>query len=111
MLKAENLTLYVNDNGERKGLLNDISFQVEDGEMLVITGPNGGGKSTLAKALMGIEKTESGRIILNGEDITEYDINPSCKGRNWNMHSSSHRDLRGCRYRNFFRLQQGRNYL
>ena len=75
MLKAENLTLYVKDNGERKGLLNDISFQVEDGEMLVITGPNGGGKSTLAKALMGIEKTESGRIVLNGEDITEYDIN------------------------------------
>lgn len=79
MLKAENLTLYVNDNGERKCLLNDISFQVEDGEMLVITGPNGGGKSTLAKALMGIEKTESGRIVLNGEDITEYDINHRAK--------------------------------
>lgn len=79
MLKAENLTLYVNDNGERKCLLNDISFQVEDGEMLVITGPNGGGKSTLAKALMGIEKMESGRIVLNGEDITEYDINHRAK--------------------------------
>ena len=79
MLKTENLTLYVNDNGERKCLLNDISFQVEDGEMLVITGPNGGGKSTLAKALMGIEKIESGRIVLNGEDITEYDINHRAK--------------------------------
>ena len=79
VLKAENLTLYVNDNGERKCLLNDISFQVEDGEMLVITGPNGGGKSTLAKALMGIEKIESGRIVLNGEDITEYDINHRAK--------------------------------
>lgn len=79
MLKTENLTLYVNDNGERKCLLNDISFQVEDGEMLVITGPNGGGKSTLAKALMGIEKMESGRIVLNGEDITEYDINHRAK--------------------------------
>ena len=44
MLKAENLTLYVNDNGSRKCLLNDISFHVDDGEMLVITGPNGGGK-------------------------------------------------------------------
>ena len=75
MLKAENLTLYVNDNGERKYLLNDISFQVEEGEMLVITGPNGGGKSTLAKALMGIEKTESGRIFLNDTDITDFDIN------------------------------------
>lgn len=52
-----------------------ISFQVDDGEMLVITGPNGGGKSTLAKTLMGIETPESGKIILNGEDITGYDIN------------------------------------
>ena len=49
MLKAENLSLYVDDEGEEKCLLNDISFQVDDGEMLVITGPNGGGKSTLAK--------------------------------------------------------------
>ncbi len=43
--------------------------------MLVITGPNGGGKSTLAKVLIGIEKAESGKIFLNGEDITDYDIN------------------------------------
>ena len=49
MLKAENLSLYVDDEGEEKCLLNDISFQVDDGEMLVITGPNGGGKSTLPK--------------------------------------------------------------
>ena len=61
MLKAENLTLYVNDNGSRKCLLNDISFHVDDGEMLVITGPNGGGKSTLAKTLIGIEKADSGK--------------------------------------------------
>ena len=75
MLKAENLVLYVDENGSRKCLLDHISFQVEDGEMLVITGPNGGGKSTLAKTLMGIETPESGKIILNGEDITGYDIN------------------------------------
>ena len=75
MLKAENLVLYVDENGSRKCLLDHISFQVDDGEMLVITGPNGGGKSTLAKTLMGIETPESGKIILNGEDITGYDIN------------------------------------
>jgi len=51
VLKAENLTLNVDDEGGKKCLLNNISFQVEDGEMLVITGPNGGGKSTLAKDL------------------------------------------------------------
>ena len=49
MLKAENLVLHVEDNGTKKCLLDHISFQVDDGEMLVITGPNGGGKSTLAK--------------------------------------------------------------
>ena len=47
--------------------------------MLVITGPNGGGKSTLAKVLMGIEKAESGKIILDGEDITDYDIDERAK--------------------------------
>lgn len=75
MLKAENLVLHVEDNGTKKCLLDRISFQVDDGEMLVITGPNGGGKSTLAKVLIGIEKAESGKIFLNGEDITDYDIN------------------------------------
>ena len=63
------------DNGAKKCLLDHISFQVDDGEMLVITGPNGGGKSTLAKVLIGIEKAESGKIFLNGEDITDFDIN------------------------------------
>ena len=60
---------------EKKCLLNNISFQVEDGEMLVITGPNGGGKSTLAKTLIGIQTPDSGKIILDGQDITELDIN------------------------------------
>ena len=75
MLKAETLTLYVNDDGGRKCLLNNISFQVADGEMLVITGPNGGGKSTLAKTLMGIMIPDNGKIILDGQDITAFDIN------------------------------------
>ena len=71
VLNVENLTLSVNDGDGRKSLLNNISFHVDDGEMLVITGPNGGGKSTLAKALMGIERADGGKIELNGEDITE----------------------------------------
>ena len=75
MLKAENLTLNVDDEGGKKCLLKDISFQVDDGEMLVITGPNGGGKSTLAKTLIGIQTPDSGKIILDGEDITDFDIN------------------------------------
>ena len=46
-------------------IVKDISFTVENGEMLVITGPNGGGKSSLAKVLMGIENADSGQIILS----------------------------------------------
>ena len=50
MLKVENLTFEVNEEGQKRCLVNHISFEVQDGEMLVIIGPNGGGKSTpLAK--------------------------------------------------------------
>ena len=55
MLKVENLSFSVNEKGAELNILSDISFDVKKGEMLVITGPNGGGKSTLAKVLMGIE--------------------------------------------------------
>ena len=75
MLDVKNLTFKVNENGIERSIVKNISFQVDDGEMLVITGPNGGGKSSLAKVLMGIEEADSGQIILDGEDITSYDIN------------------------------------
>lgn len=75
MLEVKNLTFKVNDNGIERSIVNDVSFEVADGEMLVITGPNGGGKSTLAKVLMGIEEATSGQIILDGEDISGYDMN------------------------------------
>ena len=44
MLKVDNLTFEVNEEGRKRCLVNHISFEVKDGEMLVITGPNGGGK-------------------------------------------------------------------
>lgn len=81
MLEVKNLTFTVNENGIERSIVENISFQVEDGEMLVITGPNGGGKSTLAKVLMGIEEADGGQIVLDGEDITGYDINHrACAG-------------------------------
>ena len=79
MLKVENLSFSVNENGTEQNILSDVSFDVKKGEMLVITGPNGGGKSTLAKVLMGIEKAASGRILLDGEDITNYEIDERAK--------------------------------
>ncbi len=74
MLKVDNLTFEVNEEGRKRCLVNHVSFQVADGEMLVITGPNGGGKSTLAKVLAGIEKADEGRIFLDEENISGYDI-------------------------------------
>ena len=61
MLEVKNLTFKVNENGIERSIVKDISFQVGEGEMLVITGPNGGGKSSLAKVLMGIEEAHDGR--------------------------------------------------
>lgn len=79
MLEVKGLTFKVNENGVERSIVKDISFTVENGEMLVITGPNGGGKSSLAKVLMGIEQADSGQIILDGEDITACDIDHRAK--------------------------------
>ena len=73
-VKVDNLTFEVNEEGRKRCLVNHISFEVKDGEMLVITGPNGGGKSTLAKVLAGIEDANGGEIFLDEENITGYDI-------------------------------------
>ncbi len=74
MLELVNLSFKVNDDGTNKEILNNVSLTLEDGKFLVITGPNGGGKSTLAKLIMGIEKPTSGKILWNGTDITDMSI-------------------------------------
>lgn len=61
------------DGGELE-IIDKISLQIESGKFIVVTGPNGGGKSTLAKLIMGIEKPTSGQILFNGKDITELPI-------------------------------------
>ena len=65
MLQVEHLSYDVLEEGKQSEILNDVSFTVNDGEMLVITGPNGGGKSTLAKLLMGINKPSSDRLCFS----------------------------------------------
>ncbi len=57
-----------------KQILDHVNFKIDDKRFVVITGPNGGGKSTIAKMIMGIEKPDSGKIIFNGEDITDKSI-------------------------------------
>jgi Fe-S cluster assembly ATP-binding protein len=74
MLEIKNLYFQVDDEGQDKEIIRDISLTIPDGKLVVITGPNGGGKSTLARLIAGIEKPDSGRIYFNGEDITDLSI-------------------------------------
>lgn len=79
MLELQHISWGVNDDGQQKDIITDVSLTVEDGKFLVITGPNGGGKSTLAKLIMGIDKPKSGKILWNGEDITDLSITERAK--------------------------------
>ncbi|MDL2253179.1 ATP-binding cassette domain-containing protein [Ruminococcaceae bacterium OttesenSCG-928-I18] len=74
MLELKNVSFRAGSGGGDVEILDDISFTLPEGRILVITGPNGGGKSTLARLIMGIEKPSSGRIFWDGEDITDLDI-------------------------------------
>ncbi len=75
MLELKHVSFNVaGDGGGKVEILDDVSFTVEDGKFLVITGPNGGGKSTLARLIMGIEQPTAGQILYNGEDITGLSI-------------------------------------
>jgi Fe-S cluster assembly ATP-binding protein len=74
MLELKNISFNVADEKGEKDIITDVSLTLEDGKFLVITGPNGGGKSTLAKLIMGIEKPTGGQIIWNGTDITNMSI-------------------------------------
>lgn len=59
---------------ENKKILDNINLELEIGKFIAITGPNGSGKSTLVKIIMGIEKPDSGKVILDGKDITKLSI-------------------------------------
>ena len=74
MLELKNLSFEVPSGDGTKEIIDNINLTVEDGKFGVITGPNGGGKSTLAKLIMGIEKPTSGKIFFNGTDVTEMSI-------------------------------------
>jgi len=79
MLELKNISFLVDDEGTDKEIIRDISLTIPDRKLVVITGPNGGGKSTLARLIAGIEKPTSGQIFLNGEDITEKSITERAK--------------------------------
>jgi len=73
MLELRNICYNVEQDGEHKEILRDVNLTIDE-RFVAITGPNGGGKSTLAKIIAGILTPTSGRILLDGEDITELGI-------------------------------------
>ncbi len=75
MLEIKNLTYTVTDEkkGKRVKILDDVSVTINE-RFVAVTGPNGSGKSTLAKLIAGIYKADSGRILLDGVDITDMSI-------------------------------------
>lgn len=74
MLELKNISLRHEDEMGSVNILEGINIILEDKRFYVITGPNGGGKSSLAKLIMGIYKPTSGQILLDGEDITHLNI-------------------------------------
>ena len=79
MLELKNVSFSVGDGSENLEIIDNISLTIDDGQFVVITGPNGGGKSTLARLIMGIEQPTGGQIIFNGNDITHLSITERAK--------------------------------
>ena len=71
MLELKNISWSL-PGGEK--ILDNVSLEIPSGKLTVITGPNGGGKTSLAKLIAGLEQPDSGRIFLDGEDITDWDM-------------------------------------
>ena len=76
MLELKNVAFKLDDGKE---ILKDITLTVPDGGLIVVTGPNGGGKTTLAKVIAGLEHPTNGSIFFDGEDITDMDITSRAK--------------------------------
>ena len=74
MLELKSVSYTVREGDGELGILKDISLTIDDHKLVVFTGPNGGGKTTLAKIIMGLVKPTSGQILWNGQDITDLGI-------------------------------------
>ena len=80
MLELQNISFVVeSQNSSKKEIIKNINITIDEQKFVAITGPNGGGKSTLAKLIMGIEKPTEGKILFNGTDITDMSISERAK--------------------------------
>ena len=79
MLSIRDLTYHVHDDGGDKDILKNVNLDVEDGRFIVVTGPNGGGKTTLAKAIMGLVQNVSGSIVYQGTELVGLSVTERAK--------------------------------
>ena len=80
MLELRNIELTMKDsNNHPKQILKDVNLILEPGKLYGITGPNGGGKTSLAKVIMGIYRQTAGQILLDGQDISDLDVDERAK--------------------------------
>ena len=79
MLELKDIVYQVEENNAAKSIIDHLDLTIGDGKFIVTTGPKGGGKSTLAKTIMGINHITSGQILFDGEDITEKNITERAK--------------------------------
>ena len=79
MLELQNICYRVSTPEGEQTILDNISITIPDHRLVVFTGPNGGGKTTLAKVIMGLVQPTSGRVLYNGEDVTDLSITERAK--------------------------------
>lgn len=110
MLQIKNLSLVTGENGTEKKILDNINLEIKDGSFVVLTGPNGGGKTTLAKSIMGIVKPTSGNIIWNGTDVSGMTITERARvGISYGFQQSPR--FKGLKVRDLLELAAGKESL
>ena len=110
MLELKGLSYQVEDTGAKADILQNIDLTIEDGRLAVITGPNGGGKTTLAKAIMGLVRPTGGSILWNGQDITGLSITERARlGISYGFQQPPR--FKGLRVRDLLELASGRRKL
>ena len=110
MLKINDLRLRVESEQGPLDLLNGINLTVDDGKFVVITGPNGGGKTTLAKTIMGLNQATGGTIEYNGTDITNLSITERARlGISYGFQQPPR--FKGLKVRDLLALASGNQYL
>lgn len=108
MLELQNVTYTVTENNIEKNIIDHMDLVIPDGKFVVITGPNGGGKSTLAKTIMGVNHISSGRLLFDGEDITAKNITERAKlGISFAFQQPVH--FKGIKVIDLLRLATGKN--